>query len=187
MWGGRVTADAAYRILSNPDVTVTNQNDKDTQLAKIKVLDNEAKEAFDAASAAEQLAAGVPAVELAIAGFEAAVLAAAGANAGEAALGRTLRAKDLGEFSSLCDATAIDWSKKDLTTAHVSVPMLEALLRCAPHLVGLNLDGFELHMPQLRGTQAVQSIDLSDKKLGPLSGMAIAVALCVNASLTKIS
>ena len=48
-----------------------------------------------------------------------------------------------------CEATAIDWSKKCLPAADVSVQMLEALLRYAPHLISLNLDGFELHIPQL--------------------------------------
>jgi len=38
MWGG-MTANGAYGVLSKPDVVVTNQSDKDTQLPKLLMLD----------------------------------------------------------------------------------------------------------------------------------------------------
>ena len=42
MWAGK-TADEAYETLSKPDVTVTNQSDKDTQLEKIVALNERIK------------------------------------------------------------------------------------------------------------------------------------------------
>jgi hypothetical protein len=42
MWAGK-TADEAYAILSKPDVTVTNQSDKDVQLPKLLKLNDFAK------------------------------------------------------------------------------------------------------------------------------------------------
>ena len=42
MWGD-VTVDEAHDVLAKPDVTVTNQKDKDTQLPKLKRLNDFAK------------------------------------------------------------------------------------------------------------------------------------------------
>ena len=42
MWAGK-TADEAYETLSKPDVTVTNQSDKDVQLPKLLKLNDFAK------------------------------------------------------------------------------------------------------------------------------------------------
>ena len=42
MWGNK-TADEAYAILAKPDITVTNQKDKDVQLPKLKRLNDFAK------------------------------------------------------------------------------------------------------------------------------------------------
>jgi len=38
MWGG-MTAQSAHALLAKPDVVVTNQSDKDTQLPKLLRLD----------------------------------------------------------------------------------------------------------------------------------------------------
>ena len=42
MWA-QTTADTAYDILSKPDVSVTNQRDKEVQLPKLKKLNEFAK------------------------------------------------------------------------------------------------------------------------------------------------
>ena len=44
MWGNK-TAEEAYVVLEKPDITVTNQKDKDVQLPKLKKLDEFAKRA----------------------------------------------------------------------------------------------------------------------------------------------
>ena len=46
-WSGKTT-DEAHDFLSKPDVTVTNQSDKDNQLPKIKLLDAMVQGAFQA-------------------------------------------------------------------------------------------------------------------------------------------
>ena len=43
MWGA-MTAEGAYTILSQPDVVVTNQSDKDAQLPKIRKLDQQVRD-----------------------------------------------------------------------------------------------------------------------------------------------
>ena len=45
MWGD-VTVDEAHAVLASPDVTVTNQKDKDVQLPKLKRLNDFAKRAL---------------------------------------------------------------------------------------------------------------------------------------------
>ena len=49
MWGSK-TAEEAYAILAKPDITVTNQKDKDVQLPKLKKLNEFAKSALAALS-----------------------------------------------------------------------------------------------------------------------------------------
>ena len=45
MWR-RAKADSAHKVLSRNDVTVTNQSDKDLQLPKIRLLDEQVRSAF---------------------------------------------------------------------------------------------------------------------------------------------
>ena len=54
-------------------------------------------------------------------------------------------------------------------------------------LIRLNLDGFLLNLPQLRGTEAVDSLDLSNKRLGFLSAIAIAFLVERNTALTNLN
>ena len=90
MWASKTPAEA-HRVLSSPDVVVTNQSDKETQLAKIEGLDRTARSAFGARAAVARFEAGISAVELVGSGFEPDILQAAGFSAedvtsGEAAL-----------------------------------------------------------------------------------------------------
>merc|ERR1712137_1224292 len=52
-------------------------------------------------------------------------------------------------------------------------------------LTKLNMDGFDLNITQLKGIDPVKKLDLSRKRLGVASGIAIAKALEVNAVLTS--
>ena len=53
-------------------------------------------------------------------------------------------------------------------------------------LTKLNLNGFELNIAQLRGTEPVETLDLSRKGLGVASGIVIA-KLRVNALITTLA
>ena len=58
MWGEK-TADEAHAVLARPDVTVTNQRDKDVQLPKLQKLDEFAKSVLaDVVSVSEARAVG---------------------------------------------------------------------------------------------------------------------------------
>ena len=52
--------------------------------------------------------------------------------------------------------------------------------------VQVNLDGYALPIKKLKGTEPVESLDLSGKKLGVASTIVIASLISVNGSLTKI-
>ena len=171
MWGGHVTATEAYQTLSSPDVTVTNQSDKDTQLAKIRVLDDEAKEAFEASSASEQLAAGVSAVELAEAGFQEGLLIAAGADANDV------------KFGCMLHAYGDDWSNKGLTAEDVNDSMLVRLQLHAPKS-SLNLsgnrfgtEGATVIAEFLKVDAQLTFLDLSGKSIGEEGMRVIGIAL----------
>ena len=77
MWAARTPAEA-HGVLSAPDVVVTNQSDKEIQLAKIAVLNDDVRAAFDARSAARLRTEGVPAGELRRGGFELSTLVTSG-------------------------------------------------------------------------------------------------------------
>ena len=51
----------------------------------------------------------------------------------------------------------------------------------------MNLDGYALPIKQLKGTEPVESLDLSGKNLGVASAIVIASLISVNGSLTKMS
>ena len=51
----------------------------------------------------------------------------------------------------------------------------------------MNLDGYALPIKKLKGTEPVESLDLSHKGLGVASAIVIASLICDNASVTKIS
>ena len=53
MWEGRTPAEARI-ALAKPDVTVTNQKDKETQLAKLQTLEDEVKEACAVGTSEQQ-------------------------------------------------------------------------------------------------------------------------------------
>ena len=55
MWGNK-TAGEAYAILEKPDITVTNQKDKDVQLPKLKKLNEFAKSAVADVATTQALA-----------------------------------------------------------------------------------------------------------------------------------
>ena len=53
--------------------------------------------------------------------------------------------------------------------------------------VQVNLDGYALPIKKLKGTEPVESLDLSGKKLGVASTIVIASLISVNGSLTTIN
>ena len=84
MWG-HVTPQEAHELLSKPDVTVTNQGDKVTQLKKIETLDGEVRGAWGVEAArglrtADGAGGGVTRLPY---GFSEAVLVEAGYTSGE--------------------------------------------------------------------------------------------------------
>ena len=50
----------------------------------------------------------------------------------------------------------------------------------------VNLDGYALPIMQLRGTEPVESLDLSSKQLGVASAIVIASLIGANAVLTNL-
>ena len=50
----------------------------------------------------------------------------------------------------------------------------------------MNLDGYALPIKKLKGTEPVESLDLSHKGLGVASAIVIASLICDNASLTRL-
>ena len=50
----------------------------------------------------------------------------------------------------------------------------------------MNLDGFALPVKKLKGTDPVETLDLSSKGLGVSSAIVIASLIGVNGSLTKV-
>ena len=192
MWSNVNAADA-HRILSAPDVTVTNQSDKDTQLAKIRVLDDEVKGAFDMASAKTLLAGGWSGFVLVEIGFDAGTLLGAGCDASEVALGEWLRggAKTRAVDMKLADVEILDWSGLcDQFCAHARLNtdprgggwIFPALFRHAPALTTLKLEG-PLKLAELR---SAASVDLSRQGLGPAAAAAIGALVVGNASVTSV-
>ena len=53
--------------------------------------------------------------------------------------------------------------------------------------VQVNLDGYALPIKKLKGTEPVESLDLSGKKLGVASAIVIASLISVNGSLTSLN
>ena len=53
--------------------------------------------------------------------------------------------------------------------------------------VQVNLDGYALPIKKLKGTDPVESLDLSGKQLGVASTIVIASLICVNGSLTSLN
>jgi hypothetical protein len=49
----------------------------------------------------------------------------------------------------------------------------------------VNLDEFALPVKKLKGTDPVETVDLSDKELGVASAVVIASLICVNGTLTE--
>jgi len=50
----------------------------------------------------------------------------------------------------------------------------------------VNLDGYALPIKKLKGTEPVESLDLSDKSLGVASAIVISSLISINDELTKI-
>ena len=50
----------------------------------------------------------------------------------------------------------------------------------------MNLDGYALPVKKLKGTEPVESLDLSGKELGIASAVVIASLIGVNGSLTSV-
>ena len=51
----------------------------------------------------------------------------------------------------------------------------------------MNLDGYALPIKKLKGTESVESLDLSNKRLGVASAVVIASLIGDNASLTELN
>ena len=56
---------------------------------------------------------------------------------------------------------------------------------CTLH-VQVNLDGYALPIKELKGTEPVESLDLSNKGLSVASAIVIASLISVNGSLTQV-
>ena len=52
--------------------------------------------------------------------------------------------------------------------------------------VQVNLDGYALPIKKLKGTESVESLDLSNKRLGVASAIVIASLIGVNNALTQV-
>ena len=65
---------------------------------------------------------------------------------------------------------------------------LERLSPCLPDALFLqvNIDGYALPIKKLKGTDPVESLDLSRKELGPASAVVIASLIGDNGSLTTV-
>ena len=63
---------------------------------------------------------------------------------------------------------------------------LAQLLRIDSSLIEVNLDGFALPIKKLNGSDPVESLDLSDKRLGVASAVVIASLISVNSSLMEL-
>ena len=50
----------------------------------------------------------------------------------------------------------------------------------------MNLEGYALPIKKLKGTEPVESLDLSHKGLGVASAIVIASLICDNASMTRL-
>ena len=50
----------------------------------------------------------------------------------------------------------------------------------------MDIDGFALPIKKLKGTEPVESLDLSAKNLGPASAVVIAALISANGSLTRL-
>ena len=63
---------------------------------------------------------------------------------------------------------------------------LAQLLRIDSSLIEVNLDGFALPIKKLNGSDPVESLDLSGKRLGVASAVVIASLISVNSSLMEL-
>jgi hypothetical protein len=198
MWATR-TPEEAYALLSKPDVQVTNQSDKVTQLAKVRQLVPEVKGAFTPRGAAAL--EGETAWTLGARGFSAAVLRQALPrddqirfieHASKVARASGLQLREACGESFVMDGCevhgrALITSRTALTLTGMTVAAARVVgaLLCANDTipeVTLNNEA-ALPVQQLRGSD---SLDLSEKKYGPASAAAIGAMISVNASLTKI-
>ena len=60
--------------------------------------------------------------------------------------------------------------------------------RCSSgSLTKVNLDGFELPVKKLKGTEPVESLNFSHRSLGPDSAVVIALLIGINSSLTNLN
>ena len=84
----------------------------------------------------------------------------------------------------LCRAIVLNLSEHGVTGELAMV--LAVPIAANATLTKLNLDGFELNIPQLRGSDPVQTLDLSSKGLGVASGVVIGKLLEGNATLTSL-
>ena len=121
MWASR-TPEEAYALLSQPDVQVTNQSDKTTQLEKVRGLDPLVRQIHSPQVAAEKFRAGSTWTELLGSGFSlAAVSAMEGVN--EAAWGEVaaLASKLRMGVREICSLPTLDCSRKGLSATHARV------------------------------------------------------------------
>jgi len=65
--------------------------------------------------------------------------------------------------------------------------ILAPAIRDSPSLTKVNLDGFDLPIKELKGTNPVNSLNFSKKGLGPASAIVIAALISDNASLTQLN
>ena len=95
---------------------------------------------------------------------------------------------DLPQLRGTDPVESLDLSSKDLEDLRpASASMIASLIAGNAVLTKLNLDGFALDLPKLRGTDPVTSLDLSNKGLGPASATVIASLIAGNAVLKSIN
>ena len=193
MWATR-TPEEAYTLLSQPDVQVTNQSDKTTQLKKVRGLDPLVCQMHSPQVAAEKLQAGSTWVELVGSGFSPAVVSAMeGVN--EVAWDNVAAlASKLGMgVREICSLPTLDCSRKQLSAKDVRilagfVAGRTSLTECKLRSNTLGIKGWTEILNALRNspTSKITTWDLSHENLGPDIAKPLAEYLSVTASLTEV-
>ena len=175
MWASR-TPEEAYRLLSQPDVQVTNQSDKTTQLEKVGGLDALVRAMHSSHTAVELRAAGRTWVHLLENGFSpASLMEAPTVDVDEAVLQAllSLASKFGGGVRELCLNKTKVWCNEDISAAQAN-----ALARVAT-LKGISLCGI-----------APDQTDFSKQNLLPPHAILLASDLsqsAVTGSLTSLT
>ena len=84
----------------------------------------------------------------------------------------------------LAETTALDLRQK--TVGHGAATLLGVLTHLSTSLTEVNLDGFALPVERLKGTDAVDTIDMPRRELGVNSAIVVASLIGANGSLTSL-